>query len=202
MNPFFATSNADAWVSWTHLEAFLQVLDVGDEDSYPSIASDHTNKNGSVDDDVASQCSDSEDSESIEANCSHLELVGFPESSPMVIRRSDISSSSSPPTTSTYEIYPNVDLFMNLYLGDHKHYRRQTFPAFYKGYQPTYAVPSTSSFARNFVRREAGMDTNIRDHQYPERYRADLLDDAETFKGFMAMARAASKELEIRDYRW
>lgn len=169
-------------------------------DSYPSISSRGTsNHTRLVADDVSSQYSD--DSDALDANCTHLELVGFSESSPMVIRRPNTTPSSSASTT--YEIYPNVDLFMNIYLGRHQYYRRETFPSFYKSYQSTYAVPSNSQFARNFIRREPCVSTtHLQDHEYPQRYRAELLEDVDVVKGFMAMAKAASKERDIRNYCW
>lgn len=204
-NELFATRNSSDWVSPTHFYFFLDALNAGDGDLLLSIAHDETFVNDAGneipsdddEDDALSQWSD--DSESEVANCTHLGLIGFPNSSPMVIRRNPTSKSE------IYEIYPNVEFFMDIYLSN-RHYHRQTFPKFYQSLQSVYAVPSTSDFARKFVRRVPGspleLETDLQDHEYPEKYRADLLDNPDTIRGFMAMAKAASEERKTLHYRW
>jgi hypothetical protein len=135
-NSCFATANAEKWVSPRHFSDFLTastghalredgqcpvsditVFDAGENNV-------RSRRDGSIDDEACPQAS--EDNESFAANLTHHELVRFLMSSPMVIRCSGFPSS---PSSDVFEIYPNVHVFMNLYLC-HKHYNKMTFPKF------------------------------------------------------------------------
>ena len=113
-----------------------------------------------------------------------------------------------------YEIYPNVEEWLKMYLSSAKrYYDHIPFSRYYARHQECYAVPVESSWARNHIGRVESPTKKPRSRKssrvteeapffFPEEFQADLFGDEETLNGFMAIAKAASLEKGITEYRW
>jgi len=113
-----------------------------------------------------------------------------------------------------YEIYPNVERCLEEYLSSAKrYYDHIPFSRYYATLQECYAVPVESNWAKKHIGRvvspvkkprprKSSRVTEEEPFSFPEEYRVDLFDDEETLNGFMAIAKAASLERGITEYRW
>ena len=140
----------------------------------------------------------------------HLQLLGRPATSAMIIRRPRTSHIQP----DVYEIYPNVEECLETYLSSAKRYHDHIpFSRYYSRHQKCYAVPVESSWAKKYIgrvespvkkprSRKSNRVTEEDPFSFPEEYQADLFDDEETLNGFMAIAKAASRERGITEYRW
>jgi hypothetical protein len=140
----------------------------------------------------------------------HLQLLGRPATSAMIIRRPRTSHTQ----LDVYEVYPNVEECLETYLSSAKrYYDHIPFGRYYARHQKCYAVPVESSWAKKHIgrvespvkkprsRNRAGLRRE-EPFSFPEEYQADLFGDEETLNGFMAIAKAASRERGITEYRW
>lgn len=128
----------------------------------------------------------------------------------MIIRRPRISDSQP----DVYEVYPNVEEWLETYLSSAKRYHDHIpFSRFYSRHQECYAVPVDSNWAKKHIgrvespvkkprTRKPSRATGEEPFYFPGEYQADLLGDEETSNGFMAIAKAASRERGITEYRW
>ena len=128
----------------------------------------------------------------------------------MIIRRPRISHVQP----DVYEIYPNVEECLEMYLSSAKrYYDHVPFSRYYARHQRCYAVPVESSWARKHIGRVESPTKKPRSRKssrvaeeepfsFPREYQADLFGDEETLNGFMAIAKAASVEKGIAEYRW
>ena len=140
----------------------------------------------------------------------HLQLLGRPAAAAMIIRRPRTSDTQP----DVYEIYPNVEEWLETYLSSAKrYYDHIPFSRFYSRHQKCYTVPAESSWAKRHIGRVESSVKKPRSRKssrvaaeqpvsFPEEYQADLLNDEETLNGFMAIAKAASRERGIAEYRW
>ena len=94
-----------------------------------------------------------------------------------------------------------------------RYYDHIPFSRYYATLQKCYAVPVESSWAKKYIgrvespvkkprSRKSSRVTEEEPFSFPEEYLADLFDDEETLNGFMAVAKAASLERGIAEYRW
>lgn len=128
----------------------------------------------------------------------------------MIVRRPRTSHTQP----DVYEIYPNVEECLETYLSSAKrYYDHIPFSRYYARLQKCYAVPVESSWARKHIgrvespvkkprSRKSSRVTKEEPFSFPEEYQADLFGDEETLNGFMAIAKAASREKGITEYRW
>jgi hypothetical protein len=128
----------------------------------------------------------------------------------MIIRRPRISDAQP----DVYEIYPNVEGWLETYLSSAKrYYDHIPFSRFYSRHQKCYTVPVESNWAKKHIGRVESPVKKPRSRKssrvateepvsFPEEYQADLLNDEEALNGFMAIAKAASRERGIAEYRW
>ena len=128
----------------------------------------------------------------------------------MIIRRPRIPHTQP----DVYEIYPNVEECLEMYLSSAKrYYDHVPFSRYYPRHQKCYAVPVESSWARKHIgrvespikkprSRKSSRVTEEEPFSFPKEYQADLFGDEETLNGFMAIAKAASLEKGIAEYRW
>ena len=140
----------------------------------------------------------------------HLQLLGRPATSAMIIRRPRISHKQ----LDVYEIYPNVEECLEMYLSSAKrYYDHVPFSRYYPRHQKCYAVPVESSWARKHIgqvesplkkprSRKSSRVAEEESFSFPGEYQADLFGDEETLNGFMAIAKAASLEKGVAEYRW
>ena len=140
----------------------------------------------------------------------HLQLLGRPAASAMIVRRPRTSHTR----LDVYEIYPNVEECLEMYLSSAKrYYDHIPFSRYYARHQKCYAVPVESSWAKKHIgrvespvkkprSRKSSRVTQQEPFPFPEEYQADLFGDEETSNGFMAIAKAASREKGITEYRW
>ena len=142
----------------------------------------------------------------------HFQLLGRPAASAMIIRRPRTSRAQ----LDMYEIYPNVEEWLDTYFSSAKRYHDHIpFNRFYARHQKRYAVPVESEWATEHIgrvespvkkprsrRSSRAKGTEEEPFSFPEEHQADLFDNEETLKAFMAMAKAASRERGITDYRW
>jgi hypothetical protein len=102
-----------------------------------------------------------------------------------------------------------------MYLSSAKRYHDHIpFSRYYARHQKCYAVPVESSWAKKHIgrvespvkkkprSRKSSRVTEEEPFPFPEEYQADLFGDEETLNGFMAIAKAASREKGITEYRW
>ena len=139
----------------------------------------------------------------------HLQLLGRPAATAMIIRRPRTSDTQ----VDVYEVYPKVEEWLNTYLSSAKRfYDHIPFSRFYSRHQKYYAVPADSSWAKKHIgrvespvkksrSRKSSRVTKEEPIYYPEEYQTDLFGD-EMLKGLMAIAKAASHERGIIEYRW
>ena len=140
----------------------------------------------------------------------HLQLLGRPATSAMIIRRPRTSHTQP----DVYEIYPKVEESLEMYLSSAKrYYDHIPFSRYYATLQKCYAVPVESGWAKKHIgrvespvkkpgSRRSSRVTEEEPFSFPEEYQTDLFDDEETLNGFMAIAKAASSEKGITEYRW
>lgn len=140
----------------------------------------------------------------------HHQLLGRPAATAMIIRRPRTSHTQP----DVYEIYPNVDECLEAYLSSAKrYYDHIPFSRYYARHQKCYAVPVESSWARKHIgkvdspvkkprSRKSSRVAEEEPFSFPEEHQADLFGDEETLNGFMAIAKAASREKGITEYRW
>jgi len=139
----------------------------------------------------------------------HLQLLGRPAASAMIVRRPRTSRTQP----DVYEIYPNVGEWLETYLSSAKRYCDHIpFSRYYPRHQKCYAVPVESSWAKKHIGRVESPVKKPRSRKssrvteepfsFPEECKADLFGDEETLNGFMAIAKAASRERGVTDYRW
>lgn len=128
----------------------------------------------------------------------------------MIIRRPRTSDTQP----DVYEIYPSVEEWLETYLSSAKrYYDHIPFSRFYSRHQKCYAVPVDSKWAKKHVgrvdspikrsrSRKPSRGTKEEPFHFPEEYEVDLFGDEETSNGFMAIAKAASRERGVAGYRW
>lgn len=152
----------------------------------------------------------SEYKSSLTSPLTHFQLLGHPAASAMIIRRPRTSHTQP----DVYEIYPNVQERLEAYLSSAKRYYDQIpFNRYYSKLQKCYAVPVESSWAKEHIgrvespvkkprSRRSSRVTEEEPFSFPEEYQADLFGNKETLNSFMAIAKAASSERGINEYRW
>lgn len=151
----------------------------------------------------------SEYKSSLTSPLTHVQLLGRPAAAAMIIRRPRTSHTQP----DVYEIYPNVEECLEMYLSSAKrYYDHIPFSRYYARHQKCYAVPVESSWAKEHIGRVVSPVKKPRSRKssrvteepfsFPEEYQADLFGDEETLNGFMAIAKAASLEKGITEYRW
>lgn len=112
-----------------------------------------------------------------------------------------------------YEVYPDVEEWLETYLSSAKrYYDHIPFNRFYSRHQKCYAVPVDSNWAKKHIGRVESPVKKPRSRKssrvaeepfsFPDEYWADLFGDEETSNGFMAIAKAASRERGVTEYRW
>lgn len=106
-----------------------------------------------------------------------------------------------------------MEEWLETYLSSAKrYYDHIPFSRFYSRHQKCYAVPVNSHWAKKHVGhvvspvKKSGSRKSNRvaeePFSFPEEYQANLFSDEETLNGFMAIAKAASREKGITEYRW
>ena len=140
----------------------------------------------------------------------HLQLLGRPATAAMIIRRPRTSDTQP----DVYEIYPKVEEWLEKYLSSAKrYYDHIPFSRFYSRHQRCYVIPVESKWAKKHIGRvvspikkprsgKSGSAAEKGVFSFPEEYQVDLFNDEETLNGFMAIAKAASRERGIAEYRW
>ena len=152
----------------------------------------------------------SEYKSSLTSPLTHLQLLGRPVSSAMIIHRPRTSHTQP----DIYEIYPNVEECLEAYLSSAKrYYDHMPFDRYYTRLQTCYAVPVESNWAKKHIgrvespvkkprSRRSSRVTEEEPFWFPEEYQANLFDNAKTLNSFMAIAKKASRERGIIEYRW
>ena len=139
----------------------------------------------------------------------HLQLLGRPAAAAMITRRPRIFGAQP----DVYEVFPNVEEWLETYLSSKRYYDQISFDRFYSKRQKCYAVPVNSTWAKKHIGRvvspgkqpkyrKSNRVTEERQFSFPEEYRANLFDDKETSKCFVAISNAASRDRGITEYPW